>query len=180
MITELCGCVLNRLPVPSGQGGSPSGTEAAHAGIRSYRKEADLRIIQATECYHNVRLKKEIKRTGAIIMQHKQLRRYKAAGILSAAVLAAAGLQLSAAAEALGDLNRDGTVDRKDVTQLAAWLTAGTGSPDRSAADINEDGTLDAADLTLLKRMLLYKEPDPVYIHLKDSGITYEGGRDGR
>ena len=110
-------------------------------------------------------------------MKRRQNWRYRAACIVSAAVMTAAGLQLSASAEAFGDVNRDDQLDPKDARQLAVWLTEGSGSPDGNAADINADGILNAADLTLLKRMIPEAEPDPVYIHLKDSGITYEGGR---
>ena len=109
-------------------------------------------------------------------MQRKKYTRCRAVSIFTAAFLAVCGLQTAAAAAASGDVNGDGAVGKADAQQLLAWLTSGTGSIDSTAADLDSDGTVNAADLSLLKRIMLEKDPDPVYIHLKDSGITYEGG----
>lgn len=99
---------------------------------------------------------------------------------LAACMLAATAFSTlpASAAGTAGDVNGDGTVNKSDVQFLVTWLTAGTGTPDRTAADLDGNGVLNAKDLTLLKRMLLSpaQETEPVYIHLKDSGITYEGG----
>ena len=109
-------------------------------------------------------------------MRKQKKRCCQTAGVLTAALLCC-GIHTAAAAAAVpGDVNSDGTVSKADVTQLQTWLLTGTGTPDMQAADLHADGRLDVRDLTLLKRMLLEKDPDPVYIHLKDSGITYEGG----
>ncbi|MBR5372438.1 MAG: carbohydrate-binding domain-containing protein [Oscillospiraceae bacterium] len=110
-------------------------------------------------------------------MQRKHFRLCKSAGILAAAMLTVTGFSTAASAAAAGDVNGDGSVNKADVTTLLTWLTSGKGSPDRSASDLDGDGMITANDLTMLKRTVLYTEPDPVYIHLKDSGITYEGGR---
>ena len=110
------------------------------------------------------------------------LRMLRLTGILTAAAAAVCGSAVSAAA-AQGDINRDGKVNVSDADMLAAYLITDTSIlPDWHAADMDGDGGLDARDLTLLKRQILkgpatiIEVPDePQYIHLKDSGITYEG-----
>ena len=110
------------------------------------------------------------------------LRLLKLTGILTAAAAAVCGTAVSAAAAASGDINRDGKTNASDADMLASYLVTDTSIlPDWRAADMDGDGGLDARDLTLLKRKILYQPaiievPDePQYIHLKDSGITYEG-----
>ncbi len=49
-----------------------------------------------------------------------------------------------------GDVNGDGTVDRKDLTRLAQYFARWTVEIDESAADTNGDGTVDRKDLTRL------------------------------
>ena len=111
-------------------------------------------------------------------MRSKQLnlRRVTAACVLIAAAAALGSAALPAHAAASGDLNRDGSVNKADVLLMQAFLSGQSGSvSDWQAGDLSGDGRLNAADLTLLKRMLLNKPEEPRYIHLKDSGITYEG-----
>ncbi len=83
---------------------------------------------------------------------------------------------MTASAITAGDVNADGTVSTADVRLLQSWLTGRSAArSDWTAADLNGDALLNAVDLTLLKRMLL-NQPDEIrYIHLRDSGITYEG-----
>ena len=101
----------------------------------------------------------------------------KAADTILAAAMALLCGGLPAHAAAAGDLNGSGSTDRADVLLLRSWLTGESAAlSDRQAADLNADGRLDAADLTLLKRSILEKPEEPCYIHLRDSGITYEGG----
>lgn len=103
-----------------------------------------------------------------------------AAGILLAAALlpvsALGGLTASAAQS--GDLTGDGKVSSADVKALQQYLLAKSSSlSDWQAGDMNGDRVLNAADLSLLKRIApAEEEPDPVYIHLKGSSITSEGG----
>ena len=56
----------------------------------------------------------------------------------------------------LGDVNRDGLVDIKDVTVLRRYLagTAAEEDVDLLAADCNEDGVVDIKDVTILRRYL--------------------------
>ncbi len=49
-----------------------------------------------------------------------------------------------------GDVNADGTVDRKDLTRLAQYFARWTVEIDEAAADANGDGTVDRKDLTRL------------------------------
>lgn len=97
---------------------------------------------------------------------------------LLTAQLSMQGLPVSGAmAAASGDLNGDGSCTVADAVLLSRWLT---GAPKQLTswqnADMDGNGRLNAADLTLLKRMLLEKEPDPVYIHLLGNSIRAEGG----
>ena len=115
-------------------------------------------------------------------MNKKQsgLRLLRLTGILTAAAAAACGSALSAAAaSASGDISGDGKTNSSDVSLLQSFLIGKSSSlPDWRAGDMDGSGSLDAVDLALLKRLVL-KKPDvpdePQYIHLKDSGITYEG-----
>ena len=100
--------------------------------------------------------------------------------MVAAAVLSVCALSVPAAAATAGDVNNDGKTDKKDVSALSTWLTTGEGSISRSGADINSDGSIDVRDLSLLKHivMTMPEEPaEPVYIHLSQNGITYEGGK---
>lgn len=109
----------------------------------------------------------------------KGKRKFRSAGMLAAAVLSVCALSVPAAAATAGDVNNDGKTDKKDIAALTAWLTTGEGSISRSGSDMNGDSSVDARDLSLLKRAVLSapEEPaDPVYIHLSQNGITYEGG----
>ena len=56
----------------------------------------------------------------------------------------------------LGDVNRDGIVDIKDVTVLRRYLagTVAEEDVDLLAADCNEDGVVDIKDVTILRRYL--------------------------
>ncbi len=49
-----------------------------------------------------------------------------------------------------GDVNADGTVDRKDLTRLAQYFARWSVEIDRATADANGDGTVDRKDLTRL------------------------------
>ena len=99
--------------------------------------------------------------------------------VLTAAAAAACGATMTAAAAASGDVNRDGSVGYADVKQLQNFLLKQSDSlSDWRAGDMDGNGKLDARDLTLLKRLAAQQPevPDePRYIHLKDSGITYDG-----
>jgi hypothetical protein len=56
----------------------------------------------------------------------------------------------------LGDVNKDGVVDIKDVTILRRYLagTVSADTEDAPAADCNEDGVVDIKDVTILRRYL--------------------------
>ncbi len=108
-------------------------------------------------------------------MKHDRIKRRCTAGMLAAALIACCGMPIPAAAATIGDVNDDGAVNLNDIKALAAWLTAGNPAVSGQGADINGDGRLNAVDLTLLKRMLPEAEKEPAYIHLNQSGITYEG-----
>lgn len=56
----------------------------------------------------------------------------------------------------LGDVNKDGVVDIKDVTILRRYLagTVAADTVDAPAADCNEDGVVDIKDVTVLRRYL--------------------------
>ena len=56
----------------------------------------------------------------------------------------------------LGDVNKDGVVDIKDVTILRRYLagTVAADTVDAPAADCNEDGVVDIKDVTILRRYL--------------------------
>lgn len=97
---------------------------------------------------------------------------------LLTAQLSMQGLPVSGAmAAASGDLNGDGSCTVADAVLLSRWLTGATKQlTSWQNADMDGNGRLNAADLTLLKRMLLEKEPDPVYIHLLGNSIRAEGG----
>ncbi len=99
-----------------------------------------------------------------------------AALLLSAAAVQAFPGALPAGAALTGDLNADGSVNAADARLLQSWLLRQTDTlSDWKSGDLNGDGRLNAADLTLLKRLLMTQPEEPRYIHLKDSGITYEG-----
>ena len=84
---------------------------------------------------------------------------------------------LRAQAAASGDLNGDGAFNAADVSLLQGWLlNKGTALSDWRAADFDGNRTLNAIDLSLMKQSVPEVEPDPVYVHLRDSGITFEGG----
>ena len=110
----------------------------------------------------------------------KKLQTLAAGILLTATVLpvsAAGGFSASAAQS--GDVNGDGKVTSADVRTLQQYLLTRTGQlADWRSADMNSDQFLDALDLSLLKRIAPAEEedPDPVYIHLKGSSITSEGG----
>jgi hypothetical protein len=59
---------------------------------------------------------------------------------------------------ALGDVNKDGTVDGKDVAAMrryiAGWTDYNADTLCLSAADVNADGTIDGKDVALLRRYL--------------------------
>lgn len=59
--------------------------------------------------------------------------------------------------EVIGDINKDGNCDERDVKLLANWLTAvpKTNLADWKAGDMNKDQKLTAVDLSLLKRHIL-------------------------
>nr|MCR5305105.1 carbohydrate-binding domain-containing protein [Oscillospiraceae bacterium] len=111
------------------------------------------------------------------------LRLLRLSSVLTAAAAAAVcGTAISAAAAASGDINRDGKVNSSDASSLLSYLLKETSTlPDWRAGDMDGDGRLDAVDLALLKRQIIkaasqIEVPDePQYIHLKDSGISYEG-----
>ena len=112
-------------------------------------------------------------------MQSNRKRQIRSAGIFAAAFLTVCGLQMPVSAAAAGDVNNDGSVNKTDVQELVTWLTTGSNTVSRSGADLNSDGKIDARDLTLLKRAVsaIPEVPaEPVYIHLNQNGITYEGG----
>ncbi|MCR4759387.1 MAG: carbohydrate-binding domain-containing protein, partial [Oscillospiraceae bacterium] len=102
--------------------------------------------------------------------------------ILAAAVIPATALPQStwkASAAATGDVNNDGKFDYSDVSALQAFLLGKTAQLSNwQAADLDQNRTVDARDLSMLRRMEPAEEadPDPVYIHLKGSSITSEGG----
>ena len=108
--------------------------------------------------------------------KHRNTHSFSAAAIVLSAAAAAVCGTFTAQAAASGDLNSDGSINRADVLLMQSWLTGQSGAVSAwQAGDLNADGSLNAADLTLLKRMLLNVPEEPRYIHLKDSGITYEG-----
>ena len=103
----------------------------------------------------------------------------KTSALLTALLLAQIGLgnaaAFPAAAAVSGDVNGDGAVTAADAVLLADWLTGKTGRlANWQNADMDGNGRLNAADLTLLKRLLVNKEPDPVYIHLLGNSIRTE------
>lgn len=105
--------------------------------------------------------------------KHDFMHRLTAACLLTAAAGAAA---LSAHAAAAGDLNGDGALNKTDVLMMQSFLTGGSAQfSGKDAADLNADGVISAVDLSLLKRQILNMPEEPRYIHLKNSGITYEG-----
>lgn len=58
-----------------------------------------------------------------------------------------------------GDVNQDGTIDKKDVADLTAWLlTKGSDSVYLDTADMDKNGILTAADLSLLRQFFIYPE----------------------
>lgn len=84
---------------------------------------------------------------------------------LTAAVIALSGasaLPMTAAnaATLTGDCDASGTVTVDDVYVLRDYLAMGTALDAPQAADLNNDSRIDAVDLTLLKRALLYGEPE--------------------
>ena len=56
-----------------------------------------------------------------------------------------------------GDIDANGSFEKRDIELLRDWLTAepGTVLNDWQAGDLNADSKLDARDLTLLKRMMI-------------------------
>ena len=99
--------------------------------------------------------------------------------MLTAAAGAACGTVLTAAAAGSGDLSGDGKISVTDVKMLQSYLLGKKSTlSDWREGDLDSNGRLDVRDLTLLKRLAMQQPevPDePRYIHLKDSGITYEG-----
>ncbi len=60
-----------------------------------------------------------------------------------------------AAPAGLGDVNGDGSVNGKDVTQLSRYLARWVGyTVENSKADVNGDGAVNSKDVTVLKRFL--------------------------
>ena len=105
---------------------------------------------------------------------------------VSLAVLVS-GLQLPAGAllahaAPSGDLNGDGKLNAADVRLLSNWLTVQSTSLNNwQNADYDGNRILDVVDLSMMKKAAAKaasepeKDPDPAYIHLKGSSITYEG-----
>lgn len=86
------------------------------------------------------------------------------------------GAPLRADAAASGDLDGDGKLTAADVRLLQNFLLTKSGRlSDWQAADFDGNRVLNAADLSLMKREVPEEEPDPAYIHLKGSSISYEG-----
>ncbi|MBR5363230.1 MAG: carbohydrate-binding domain-containing protein [Oscillospiraceae bacterium] len=86
------------------------------------------------------------------------------------------GAPLHADAAASGDLDGDGKLTAADVRLLQNFLLTKSGRlSDWQAADFDGNRVLNAADLSLMKREVPEEEPDPAYIHLKGSSISYEG-----
>ncbi|MBR5404715.1 MAG: carbohydrate-binding domain-containing protein, partial [Oscillospiraceae bacterium] len=113
-------------------------------------------------------------------MKENRKRKHSPAVILAAAILTVCGLSVPASAAASGDINSDGSVNKADAETLVTWLTTGKGKVPLSAADMNGDGKLNAIDLSMLKQRIFdvpETPTDPIYIHLSQSGITYEGGK---
>ncbi len=114
-------------------------------------------------------------------MENRQSRLHllRTAICLLAAGAACCGTAFTASAATEGDVNRDGSVNITDVKLLQAFLLAKSDSlTDWRAGDLDGNGRLNGADLTLLKRIVMQQpeEPEePRYIHLSDSGITYDG-----
>ena len=53
-----------------------------------------------------------------------------------------------------GDVNNDGSIDLKDVTELRRALADWDVTINEKAADVNKDGSLDLKDLVILRRYL--------------------------
>ena len=53
-----------------------------------------------------------------------------------------------------GDVNGDGSIDLKDVTELRRALAGWDVTVNAEAADVNRDGSLDLKDLVILRRYL--------------------------
>ena len=54
----------------------------------------------------------------------------------------------------LGDTNRDGTVDGRDLLRLLKYLAGQDVTIDLRAADVNEDGSVDGRDVLRLAKKL--------------------------
>ena len=75
--------------------------------------------------------------------------------VLCAVLTAATALTVWAAdigGAALGDVNRDGSIDNADVILLTRYLTTQGVALDTNAADIDRSGTIDRRDLYLLQQ----------------------------
>lgn len=108
-------------------------------------------------------------------MKHRIL---KYCGLTLGSLLAIqlSGAALCADAAASGDLNGDGKFNSADVTILQDWLLGKrTSFSDWRSADFDGNRVLNAVDLSLMKQAMPEEEPDPVYIHLKDNAISFEG-----
>ena len=84
-----------------------------------------------------------------------QTRRTVFIAVLCAVLTAATALTVWAAdigGAALGDVNRDGSIDNADVILLTRYLTTQGVALDTNAADIDRSGTIDRRDLYLLQQ----------------------------
>ena len=55
----------------------------------------------------------------------------------------------------LGDVNKDGAIDLKDVTSIRRYLAGGYGvTVDVNIADVTKDGKVDLKDVTHIRRYL--------------------------
>ena len=90
---------------------------------------------------------------------------------------------LHASAAVSGDVNGDGQTNLTDVRQLVSFLARKTTRLENwQNVDFDGNSVIDASDLSNLKKAIMYVpvvvpevDPDPAYIHLKGSSITYEG-----
>lgn len=84
-----------------------------------------------------------------------------------------------AAFHALGDANRDGYINNKDVAIVTAAMGASLGSPTYNAdADINGDGVVNILDLILVEKnqglniWSYYNVPKPVPVKYVAAGVS--------